>query len=48
VHASLLESEGTTSVDASFNVNGLTATWNNFILDGLDNNSYSVNKQGYS
>ncbi len=48
VHGSVLENESNTSVDASYNVNGLASTWNNFILDGLDNNSYSVNKQGYS
>ena len=48
VRGSVLENETSTSVDASYNVNGLTSTWNDFILDGLDNNSYSVNKQGYS
>jgi len=48
VRTSLLENESTTSRDASYNVNGLRASWNNFILDGLDNNSYGVDNQGFS
>ncbi len=38
----------TTSRDASFNVNGLRSALNNFILDGVDNNSYGTSNQGFS
>jgi Carboxypeptidase regulatory-like domain len=31
--------------DTFFNVNGNYATWNNFMLDGADNNSFSTNLQ---
>jgi Carboxypeptidase regulatory-like domain/TonB-dependent Receptor Plug Domain/TonB dependent receptor len=48
VHTSTLENESSTSRDASYNVNGLRSSWNNFILDGLDNNSYGVDNQGFS
>jgi hypothetical protein len=48
VRTSLMENESTTSRDASYNVNGLRVSWNNFILDGLDNNSYGVDNQGFS
>ncbi|MBA3714632.1 MAG: TonB-dependent receptor, partial [Pyrinomonadaceae bacterium] len=34
--------------DASFNVNGLRSTYNNFLLDGVDNNSYGTSNQGFS
>ncbi|MEO8072513.1 MAG: TonB-dependent receptor [Acidobacteriota bacterium] len=34
--------------DASFNVNGLRSSLNNFILDGVDNNSYGTSNQGFS
>jgi hypothetical protein len=36
------------SRDASFNVNGLRSSLNNFILDGIDNNSYGTSNQGFS
>jgi hypothetical protein len=48
VRGSLMENESTTSRDASYNVNGMRVSWNNFILDGLDNNSYGVDNQGFS
>ena len=48
VRTSLLENESTTSRDASYNVNGLRASWNEFILDGLNNSSYGVDNQGFS
>jgi hypothetical protein len=48
VRTSTLENESTTSRDASYNINGLRSSWNNFILDGLDNNSYGVDNQGFS
>ena len=34
--------------DASFNVNGLRSAFNNFMLDGVDNNSYGTSNQGFS
>jgi hypothetical protein len=34
--------------EAAYNVNGMRSTYNNFLLDGLDNNAYSSSNQGYS
>ena len=34
--------------EASFNVNGMRSTYNDFLLDGLDNNMYGTSNQGYS
>jgi len=34
--------------EASFNVNGMRSTYNNFLLDGVDNNYYGTSNQGYS
>ena len=34
--------------DASFNVNGLRSSLNNFQVDGVDNNTYATSNQGYS
>lgn len=34
--------------EASFNVNGLRNTVNNFLLDGVDNNAYGTSNQGFS
>jgi hypothetical protein len=34
--------------EAAFNVNGMRSTYNNFILDGVDNNYYGTSNQGYS
>ncbi len=34
--------------EGSFNVNGMRSTYNNFLLDGVDNNSYGTSNQGYS
>ncbi len=34
--------------EGSFNVNGLRSTFNNFLLDGLDNNAYGTSNQGFS
>ena len=33
--------------EGSFNVNGLRSTYNNFLMDGLDNNAYSTSNQGF-
>jgi len=49
VNASPLNVPGNSgSRDASFNVNGLRSSLNNFILDGVDNNSYGTSNQGFS
>ncbi len=29
-------------------MNGMRSTYNNFLLDGLDNNAYGTSNQGYS
>jgi hypothetical protein len=34
--------------EGSFNINGLRSTYNNFLLDGLDNNEYGTSNQGFS
>ena len=43
-----LENGTVTSRDASFNVNGQRSEFNNFLLDGLDNNAYGTSNQGFS
>ncbi len=37
-----------TSRDASFNVNGMRSSQNNFVVDGVDNNAYGTSNQGFS
>lgn len=37
-----------TNREGSFNINGLRSTFNNFLLDGLDNNAYGTSNQGFS
>ncbi|MGO9241943.1 MAG: TonB-dependent receptor domain-containing protein [Bryobacteraceae bacterium] len=34
--------------EGAMNINGMRSTYNNFLLDGLDNNAYSPSNQGYS
>ena len=34
--------------DASYHVNGLRSSYNNFTLDGIDNNAYGTSNQGFS
>src|SRR5260370_5750967 len=34
--------------EGSFNVNGQRSIFNNFLLDGMDNNAYGESKQGFS
>ena len=34
--------------ESSFNVNGLRSAFNNFQVDGVDNNTYATSNQGYS
>jgi hypothetical protein len=48
VNKSFLETEAATSREASYNVNGLRNQVNSFLLDGLDNNSWSLNDLGFS
>ncbi len=48
VRRSLLNNNSSGGRDASFNVNGLRSSLNNFILDGVDNNSYGTSNQGFS
>jgi hypothetical protein len=48
VRKSLLNNQGSGGRDASFNVNGLRSSLNNFILDGVDNNSYGTSNQDFS
>ncbi len=48
VRRNSLENQSVTSRDASFNVNGQRSEFNNFLLDGLDNNAYGTSNQGFS
>jgi len=48
VRRNTLENQSVTSRDASFNVNGQRSEFNNFLLDGLDNNAYGTSNQGFS
>jgi hypothetical protein len=45
---SLLENNGTSSREGSFNINGLRSAFNNYMLDGLDNNNYGTSNQGFA
>ncbi|MGO4514727.1 carboxypeptidase regulatory-like domain-containing protein [Terriglobus sp. 2YAB30_2] len=45
---SFLENQTTSSREASFNVNGQRSAFNNFLLDGLDNNNYGTSNQGFA
>ncbi len=48
VARSPLENQTDSSRDASFNINGLRSEYNNFMLDGVDNNAYGTSNQGFS
>ncbi len=39
---------GATPREGTFNVNGLRSTFNNFLIDGVDNNAYGTSNQGFS
>lgn len=41
---------GTSSVvrEGSYNINGMRSTYNNYLLDGLDNNAHGTSNQGFS
>ena len=48
VRKSVLQDGSITSRDASYNVNGQRSAFNNFVLDGVDNNAYGTSNQGFS
>jgi Carboxypeptidase regulatory-like domain/TonB-dependent Receptor Plug Domain len=48
VRKSFLEDQSLTNREASFNVNGQRSAFNNFLLNGLDNNSYGTSNQGFA
>ncbi|HEU0183734.1 MAG TPA: TonB-dependent receptor [Blastocatellia bacterium] len=48
VRRSTLSAQESGTRDASFNVNGLRSSLNNFALDGVDNNFYGTSNQGFS
>jgi hypothetical protein len=48
VHKSPIAMTTTTPREGAFNVNGMRSTYNNFLLDGMDNNAYSTSNQGFS
>jgi hypothetical protein len=48
VRKSALENNGTSSREGSFNVNGIRSAFNNYLLDGLDNNNYGTSNQGFA
>ena len=48
VRRNILENTTDSSRDASFNVNGQRSEFNNFLLDGLDNNAYGTSNQDFS
>src|SRR5579871_3228832 len=48
VHKSAIAMLDTTPREGAFNVNGMRSTYNNFMLDGMDNNAYSTSNQGFS
>jgi hypothetical protein len=48
VRLSSIGTGGFTPREGSFNVNGLRSTFNNFLIDGVDNNAYGTSNQGFS
>ena len=48
VHRSPIAMTDTTPREGAFNVNGMRSTYNNFLMDGMDNNAYSTSNQGFS
>ncbi|MGH9385492.1 MAG: carboxypeptidase regulatory-like domain-containing protein [Vicinamibacterales bacterium] len=46
--SALNKSTNSTPREGAFNVNGLRSTFNNFLIDGLDNNAYGTSNQGFS
>ncbi len=48
VRKSTLENQSASSREGAFNVNGQRSAFNNFLLDGLDNNNYGTSNQGFA
>jgi len=46
--SALNKSTSGTPREGAFNVNGLRSTFNNFLIDGVDNNAYGTSNQGFS
>ncbi len=46
--SALNKSTNGTPREGAFNVNGLRSVFNNFLIDGLDNNAYGTSNQGFS
>src|SRR5262245_3406403 len=44
----LNKATNSTPREGAFNVNGLRSVFNNFLIDGLDNNAYGTSNQGFS
>lgn len=45
---STLQNGTTSSREGSFNINGQRSAFNNYLLDGLDNNNYGTSNQGFA
>jgi hypothetical protein len=45
---SSLEANTTSSREGAYNINGQRSAFNNFLLDGLDNNNYGTSNQGFA
>jgi hypothetical protein len=48
VRKSSIAMSATTPREGAINVNGMRSTYNNFLLDGMDNNAYGTSNQGFS
>jgi hypothetical protein len=48
VHRSPIAAQPTTPREGAFNANGMRSTYNNFLMDGIDNNAYGTSNQGFS
>ena len=46
--ASVAFAPNPTPREGAFNVNGMRSTYNNFLMDGVDNNSYGTSNQNFS
>lgn len=46
--SALNKSTNGTPREGAFNVNGLRSVFNNFLIDGVDNNAYGTSNQGFS
>ena len=44
----VIKSPSSASREGSFIVNGLRSTYNNYLLDGIDNNAYGTSNQGFA